>query len=107
MSQRQDRVRELFKNLAAEFLSLESNRSSLVTVTNATVSSDLRNATIFITVYPEEKEKPALDFAKRKQGDFREFVSDKTKMRRLPRFVFEIDEGEKRRQQFDSLLDTQ
>ena len=62
----------LIKELSAVFLERESNRPSLLTVTSASISPDLKNATILITVLPEEKENEALEFAKRKRRELHE-----------------------------------
>lgn len=102
-TQRQSKIAEQIAHLAAEFLGKESNRQSLITVTRADVSVDLANATIYITVLPDDQEDVALDFAKRKRTDFRSFVKKKTQLRRLPFFDFAIDKGEKHRQHLDTL----
>ena len=63
MTNRKEKVAELIKEKVAEFLSRENNRTSLITVTSANASPDLKKATVFITVLPENKEKTALLFA--------------------------------------------
>jgi ribosome-binding factor A len=103
MSIRTERVSELVKKYAAEFLSREADKSALITVTNANISDDLKNATIFFSVYPEASEEAALNFAKRKRGEFKRFVRDKIRMKRIPFFDFEIDFGEKNRQRIEEL----
>ena len=102
-SSRQDKVGEQLRRIAADFLEMESNKKSLITVTRATVSKDLKGSTIFITVLPEAYEGTALGFAKRNAGEFRDYVKSKMKMRTLPFFSFEIDKGEKIRQKIDEL----
>lgn len=102
-SQRQQQVAEQIAHLAADFLGKESNRQSMITVTRADISPDLKNATVFFTVMPNEQEEGALDFAKRKRTEFRTFVKKHTQLRRLPFFDFEIDHGEKHRQHLDTL----
>ena len=102
-SQRQQKVSEQIAHLAADFLGKESNRQSLITVTRADVSPDLTKATVYFTVLPNDYEKTALDFAKRKRAEFRTFIKKNTQLRRLPFFDFEIDYGEKHRQHLDTL----
>ena len=104
MSQRTDQVKELLKGLAAQFLQEESNRTAMITVTNADVSNDLKQATIYITVYPTSGEESALNFVKRKRRAFRNFAKPKLHMKNIPFFDFEIDKGEKNRQRIDELL---
>lgn len=93
MSLRTEKVCKLIKGLAAEFLSRESDRTSVITVTRADVSSDFQNATIYFTVYPKESEKAALQFAKRRRSEFKKYAKEKIKMKRIPFFDFEIDKA--------------
>ncbi|MBU1557933.1 ribosome-binding factor A [Patescibacteria group bacterium] len=104
MNLRQNKVKDLLKGLAAQFLQSESNYTSLITVTSADVSTDFKRATIFVTIFPEESEEDAMNFLKRKRKGFKEFVMAKAKLRRIPFFDFEIDRGEKNRQLIDSLV---
>lgn len=102
-SDRDYKLQELIRAAAAEFLQRESNYTSLLTVTDVSISDRGNQATIFFTVLPEDKEKGALDFVKRKRAEFREFFKNKARMRALPFFDFEIDRGEKNRQKIDEI----
>lgn len=103
MSLRTERVQEMLKAYAAEFIERESDRTTMITVTDLKLSKDFKNATIFFTVYPEDKEEYALLFAKRQLKDFRNYIKKKASMKRIPFFDFAIDEGEKNRQNIDEL----
>ena len=102
-SSREQKLKDIIKEAAAEFLQRESNHISLLTVTDVSLSDRCNQATIFFTVLPQEKEKGALDFVKRKRAEFREFFKSKARMRALPFFDFEIDNGEKNRQRIDEI----
>jgi len=104
MTLRQDRVSSLIKNMAGEYLRGESGKISLITVTRAKVSKDLKKSTIYVTIFPEDKEGSALDFLKRKRAGFRDYFKSKASMRTIPFFDFEIDVGEKHRQRIDELI---
>jgi len=73
-------------------------------VTSCTSSPDMKRATIFITVLPENKEHDALDFAKRKRADLRDFLKKNMQTKIIPFIDIEIDRGEKNRQKIDELL---
>ncbi|MBX4210528.1 ribosome-binding factor A [Candidatus Parcubacteria bacterium] len=103
MSIQDEKIIELVKNLAAKFLQHESNLTSMITVTGADLRSKGRESTIFITVFPTDKEEDALQFAKRMRSDFRDYVKENSRMRTIPFFDFEIDLGEKNRQRIDEL----
>ena len=101
---RTDKVGNQIKELAAQFLGRENNRTSLITVTSASVSPDLKRATVFFTVLPDSKENAALGFVKRKRGELREFLKKNMPIKTIPFVDFAIDLGEKNRQKIDELL---
>ncbi len=102
-SKRQIQISETLAHLAADYFARESNRESLITVTRADVSPDLKNVTIYFSVMPEKYEEPVLHFARRSRTDFRNFIKDKAAMRFLPNIDFVLDLGEKNRQRIDDL----
>ena len=104
MEGKHERAVEYIRQAVATFLSGESNRESLITVTSVNLSKDNAHSTIFVTVYPDEKTNAALDFLNRKRDDVRDYVKAHTKLRRIPFFNFEIDAGEKHRQHMDELF---
>lgn len=102
--ERNEKIANLIKELSAKFLGKENNRTSLITVTSCNTSPDLKRATVFITVLPEEKEHDALDFAKRKRGELREFLKKNLQIKTIPFIEIAIDKGEKNRQKIEELL---
>ncbi|MBX4198277.1 ribosome-binding factor A [Candidatus Parcubacteria bacterium] len=107
MSLKDQKIEERLKHLAAEFLLRESNRQSLVTVTGIELYERRSKARILITVFPEEKQEAALEFARRKRSEFRDFIKEHARMQRLPSVDFAIDFGEKNRQRIDEISNTQ
>ena len=103
-SGRQEKLANLIKELSASFLGRENNRTSLITVTSCNVSPDIKRATVFITVLPENKENSALGFVKRQRGELREFLKKNMSTKVIPFIDIEIDKGEKNRQKIDELL---
>jgi ribosome-binding factor A len=104
MLQRNEKVANYIKKLAAEFLARVGSRTSLITVTSANCSPDLKYATIFITVLPDSKETAALSFVKRQRRGIRAFLKKNLKTKVIPFIDFAIDLGEKNRQKIDELL---
>lgn len=104
MQDRNEKVANQIKELAAEFLERENNRTSLITVISATCSPDLKRATIFITVLPNEKEDMALNFVKRNLGGIRESLKKNLSIKTIPFLDVLIDQGEKNRQRIEELL---
>lgn len=104
MTNRNEKIANQIKELSALFLGRENNRTSLITVTSATVSPDLKKATIFITTLPDTREASALGFVKRKRKEIREFLKKNMPIKIIPFLDVAIDLGEKNRQKIDELL---
>lgn len=104
MTQQQDeKKKEILRELAAQFFSKESNRQSLITITGVELGGRGTQATILMTVLPEDKEESALEFAHRQLTDFKKFVMDNSRIARVPFFHVRIDKGEKNRQKLDEI----
>jgi len=103
MSDRSTKVSLLIKDVAADFLNKESNRTSLITVTRADISKDFSNATVFFTVFPDEQQEQVLYFTRRKRADFKTYLKSHLRLKRIPFVDFKIDEGEKHRQRMDEV----
>lgn len=103
MTARQDKMRQYLREIAAEFYNREAGPHSLITVTDVTISPDLKYSTIYITTLPASEETRALLFAKRKRTELREYVASKTRLRALPLFEVKLDMGERMRQRIDDI----
>ena len=103
MKQKDEKMKEVIRELAAQFFSRESNRTSLITITAIELRSRNSRATILFTVMPENQENAALDFMGRQLSDFREYVGNNARMMRVPFFDVAIDRGEKNRQRIDEI----
>jgi ribosome-binding factor A len=103
MDQKHERFLNQIREKAAEFISHESNRTSLITVTSVVLSNDESRATIYITVLPSEKEEAALDFLKRQRSDLRDFLKKEIRSMRVPFLDIAIDMGEKNRHKIQEI----
>jgi len=103
MKNRTETARQLLRNATAEFLAREAGPQSLITVTRADIADNFGEATIYLSVLPEEKEQAALDFVNRSVVELKAFLKSRTKLPRTPHIEFAIDRGEKNRQRLDQL----
>lgn len=103
MAERDDKLKELIRELAAEFFSRESNRQSLITVTAVETYGHGSRAKILVSVIPEDQQEKALGFMHRQLGDLRQYVMDRSKIQRVPYFDVALDRGEKNRQRLDEI----
>ncbi len=104
MSIKEERTIEAIKNMTAQFIGLQSNRTSLITVTNIELQNKGKDVIVYVSVLPEEKEEAVMDFLNRKRIEMRNFLKGKIRMRVLPHFSFEIDMGEKNRQKIEHII---
>lgn len=103
-SQRQLQVEQQVLGITQDFFQRESSGASMITVTRTEVSRDMKHGTIFITVFPENKEDAAINFAKRMRSELRHFVMKRLPVKVIPFFEVEIDFGEKNRLHVEELL---
>lgn len=101
---RQTQVANLIKEEAAKYIAAEANTDPMITVTAASLSSDYRNATIYITTMPEGREQDALIFLKRAGREMRRFIMKHTNLKIMPHLSFDLDVGERHRQHIDEIV---
>ena len=105
--QKDDKLKEMIRELAATYFSRESNRLSLITITDVEIFGHGSRGRILMTVLPTSKEQEALDFAHRQLTEFRQYVMDNSRIGHVPFFEVAIDVGEKNRQRMDELTRNQ
>lgn len=100
---RNEKITEALRIIAAEFLAREAGRESLITVTRAELSDDGKRGVIFISVFPTTAEESALAFAQRNRGELGLYFREHLRGASIPHVEFRIDLGEKNRQRLDEL----
>lgn len=103
MDHRHERIVDELKKQITAFIQKESNRQSMITVTNIYLSKDFKKADFFVTVFPEAGEVAAMDFLERNQRHARAYIKNNSKLARLPFITFKLDNGEKSRQRLDEI----
>jgi len=107
MSDRMRRVNESVRQVLAEALpELKDPRIGLVTVTAVDTSSDLRSATVYVSVLGNEKKRTAtlrgLDAA---HGLLQSRLARQLRMKRTPTLTFEYDQSVERGVRMSQLID--
>ena len=69
---------------ASEYINRESNRRSMITVTDVHIGQREKRVIIFVSVFPETETRAACDFLNRKRSEFREYLKKNTRLRSLP-----------------------
>ncbi len=104
MSERQDKMSTLLTHAVAAYVVREANPDPLITITRATISPDLRNATVYYTTLPEGREKDAQIFLHRSAKDMRHSIMKHNRLKIMPHLDFMLDVGERHRQHIDELV---
>ncbi len=104
MHDRTLQMKEVLREAISEFIIQDSNRASLITVSNISLSRDFKRATIYVTVLPRDKEQEVLDFLQRRRDELRSYIMKSVNTRRIPFLEFSIDFGEVNRQRIEELL---
>ena len=96
MSQRAKRVGELIKQEISQLLQrgLKDPRVGFVTVTDVDVTGDLRNATVYVSVFGNEKQKrDSMEGLEAATGFIRREVGKYLRLRYTPELAFKFDES--------------
>lgn len=103
-SERNRKISEQIKEIAATFIERESNKSALLTITKVEIGDRGRSAMIYLSVMPESGEDSAINFLKRKRADMREAIKKGMKIRTIPFIDVQIDKGQKALHTIEALL---
>lgn len=93
----------LLLEAAAKYIAIEAGRSTLITPLRAEISSDRKNAVIYVSVFPEEQRDHALAFLIRHKDLFRNYLKKQVRFAVLPYIHFQLDYGELNRQRIDEI----
>ncbi len=102
MAHHDERLSSLLVHIAADFIAREAGRETLITPTRAEIGND-RNATIYVSVFPEDQAEHAVEFLMRNTDEFRAFMKKEGRFSHLPRVKFAVDDGERHRRHLDDL----
>ncbi|MCK4540020.1 ribosome-binding factor A [Candidatus Parcubacteria bacterium] len=106
MSNRILQINELLRQELAALVSREIYlRDGLITVTKVKCSPDLKNASVRISVLPENFSGSALRELKNHNTLFAKELKKKLNLKRIPRFKWEIDQQERYALDIDKVFD--
>ncbi len=99
MSHRIAQVEATLKKAIAEVLQrdlADPRVDAFVSITRVKISSDMANATIFVSIMPEEKQSKNIHGLRHATGHIRSLVLKKMATRTVPRIRFALDESLKK-----------
>ena len=94
------------KTLAAQLNELgRTNRLGMASVTKVDISSDLRKATVYISVYgSDDKAEEFIRMANQSSASFQKIVSTRLRLKRTPALAFALDNVLSRESRLNELL---
>jgi ribosome-binding factor A len=90
-AERAGRMRSIIVHEAAQFIAREAGPDSLITVTRAESTPSGDRVRVFVSVFPEDKARPALAFLSRQREAFSDHLKQHARLRPLPRIDFLLD----------------
>lgn len=73
------------------FRNIDISRDNLITISRISTSSDLKNSTIYITIFPENKEEEVIAQINRQIYEVQKILNRTLRTKPIPRIRFEID----------------
>jgi ribosome-binding factor A len=104
MAFRQQKVDSLLRNIVSSFIKNKFYSGTLISVMKVETSKDFKKANIFISIFPEKKEKEILELLKKEMTELKNYAKSKFKMKFLPFFEIKIDKDEKKRERIEEIL---
>lgn len=103
---KQERIKALLRNLASSFTrkEIDSGPGVILTVMRVETSGDLRWVKIFVSVFPENKEREISQLLKSKSRQFHDSLKHQLRTKFLPLISFEIDRAIKLEREIEGLV---
>lgn len=99
-----EKLEQAIARESAMFFEREGNRTALITITNVLLTKRGNGATLFVSVFPVDKEAAALDFVNRNLGELRRHLRERIASRAIPTLRIVADHGERARDDINRLL---
>ena len=88
---RQEKINSLIKDFAGKFIGQTIGGGVFASITRVETSNDLREATIYLSVFPEDKQEYAVAKLKKELGVLRTQLSDKGGLANAPHIDIAIE----------------
>lgn len=107
MSKRTEQVSALLQKNINEIIirDFESPPGTLVSVSLVTISPDLKNATVYVSILPNNRIGTGLSAIKKFSGHVQKAINKKMVIHNIPRLHWQLDERAIKYDQFDQALE--
>ncbi len=106
MANKQERIAAIIRKNIAEIIQFELKNPHLgfVTIPEVKVSSDFSYAKVYVSFIKDDEIKEGMETLEKSKGFIRTCLSKKMDTRRVPEISFVLDEGFKREERINELL---
>lgn len=103
---RSARVGDLIRREVADILQyrLKDPRVGFLAVTDVSISDDLKNATVFLSIMDRDSAQKTLSILNASAGFVKSELGKRLRLRYMPKITFMIDEAVEKGERIDSLL---
>ena len=94
-SRRQKRISNVIKEELSRYVieSFQDSTSGLITITHVSMSKDLRNAHVYLSVLGHSPKQEILDLFNERRGYLRKAIASKTNLKYNPLLIFSLDDS--------------
>ena len=102
---KKEKLESLYQEIVSKFLLREASIPGvLFALTKVEISENLNRLTVYISIWPDDKEKNMLEFFEKLKGSLRAHVGDKINPKFIPEIIFKIDDSEKKRMEIERIF---
>lgn len=106
MANKEERIATIIRKNLAEIIQMElkNPRLGFLSIPEVKVSKDISYAKIYVSFFFEKDIKEGLEILEHSKGFIRSSLAKKMDTRRCPELIFVLDEGYKREERINELL---
>ena len=106
-SRRQKRVANLIKEELGRLVIevLQDSASGLITITRVSMSKDLKNAHVYLSILGESPKQEILDLINQRKSYLRKAIATKIKLKYNPMLIFSLDSSIEYEEKIQKVLD--
>lgn len=106
MANKEERIATIIRKNLAEIIQMElkNPRLGFLSIPEVKVSKDISYAKIYVSFFFEKDIKEGLEILEHSKGYIRSSLAKKMDTRRCPELIFVLDEGYKREERINELL---
>ncbi len=104
---KQEKLNDYFRDEISKIISetIFSHGEIIVSIIKTKVSIDLKEAKVFVSVYPEERRAEAIEKLNQEKNEIQKILSQKVIKRRIPKLTFISDQTEKNAAEIEALFE--